>query len=151
MYEKLGEGKPGLLGSVTSRADPLVKRLAAIYALLDLSPVIQADHLIAARAVWQYCEESANYIFGHGLGDPIADRILQALRATPPGLTRTELRDLFGRNKRGSDIEQALARLNELGLVRKLFEETGTRPVERWIAIETTNTTETTSSESAVL
>jgi hypothetical protein len=151
VYEELSDEKPGLLGAVTSRADPQVKRLAAIFALLDLSIVIKVDHLLAARAVWRYCEQSANYIFGTGLGDLSADRILQALRGSPHGLTRTELRDLFGRNKRGSDIEQALSRLNELGFVRKLLEETGVRPAERWMAVETTNTTDTTSSSASLV
>src|SRR5439155_1606244 len=39
-YERLSEGKPGLFGSVTSRGEAQVRRLAAIYALLDRSLMV---------------------------------------------------------------------------------------------------------------
>src|SRR5690348_3327012 len=37
VYPELSEGKPGLLGAVTSRAEAQTMRLACIYALLDSS------------------------------------------------------------------------------------------------------------------
>src|SRR5437763_14431983 len=73
VYEKLSDGKPGLLGAVTSRAEAQVMRLACLYALLDCSTVISRKHLEAALALWQYCENSARFIFGDDLGDPVAD------------------------------------------------------------------------------
>ncbi len=52
IYQSLSEGKPGLLGAVLTRAVAQVMRLATIYALLDSSDVIRAEHLKAALAVW---------------------------------------------------------------------------------------------------
>ncbi len=52
VYEQLSEGKPGLLGSVVSRAEAQVMRLALVYALLDESTVIEHVHLEAALEVW---------------------------------------------------------------------------------------------------
>ena len=69
IYEGLSEGLAGLLGAVTSRAEAQTMRLAMIYALLDQSPVIRPEHLMAGLAVWQYCEQSARYIFGSAMGD----------------------------------------------------------------------------------
>jgi hypothetical protein len=43
-------------------------RLSALYALLDKSAVVKADHLKAALALWEYCEASARFIFGEALG-----------------------------------------------------------------------------------
>ena len=80
---QLSAGKPGLLGAATSRAESQVMRLAMLYALLDRSPVIGSDHLLAGLAVWTYAEQSARYIFGSALGDPVADEILNHLRSTP--------------------------------------------------------------------
>lgn len=80
IYSELSEGKPGLLGSVVSRGEAQVMRLACLYALQDMSYVVTPDHLTAALALWEYCESSAKYIFGERLGDPIADEILKALR-----------------------------------------------------------------------
>jgi hypothetical protein len=76
----------------------------------------------------------------------MADDILSALRNAPDGCTRTQLRDLFGRNRSGEEIGRALAVLLEAGLVRLVRDETGGRPAERWFATRgaTTETTETT-------
>lgn len=134
VYPKLSEGKPGLMGSMIARAEAHTMRLACIYALLDCSAVVRREHLLAALALWDYCEASAQGIFGDSLGDPVADEILRALRNAPQGLTRTEIRDLFGRNRRTDDIGRALGQLLEQGLARPEREETGGRPAERWVA-----------------
>jgi hypothetical protein len=91
VYPKLSEGKGGMFGLITNRAEAQVLRLSVIYALLDCSRVIQLPHLMAALAVWEYCESSARYIFGDSTGDPIADRILEALRNSNSGLNRTQI------------------------------------------------------------
>jgi hypothetical protein len=135
IYPALSEGKPGLFGSVTSRAEAQVLRLSMIYALLAQSGTIRAEHLRAALALWRYCEDSVRFIFGDALGDPVADTILEALRSSvPAGLTRTEIRDLFGRHLKEEKIAPALASLEALGLAKMLRILTGGRPVERWFA-----------------
>ena len=48
IYPQLSEGKPGLVGAMTSRAEAQVLRLSLVYALMDCSPVIQQPHLEAA-------------------------------------------------------------------------------------------------------
>ena len=132
VYPELSAGRPGLLGAVTTRAEAQVMRLAMIYALLDQSPWIKVEHLRAALAVWEYVEASARYAFGWSLGDRVADEILSALRATPAGLTRTELRDLFGRNKGSAQIGRALGSLLKHNRVRREIVATGGRSAERW-------------------
>jgi Protein of unknown function (DUF3987) len=132
VYEQLSEGKPGLLGSVTGRAEAQVVRLSLLYALLDSSPIIRAEHLEAALAVWDYCEASAKYVFGDALGDPISDSILTALKTTPSGLTRTEIAGLFGRHKSAGEIDGSLAAIEAMGRAGRQTERTSGRPVERW-------------------
>lgn len=148
VYEELSEGKPGLLGAVTSRAEPQVMRLACIYSCLDCSSVARKEHLRAALALWEYSEASACFIFGDALGDPVVDELQKALRNNQDGLSRTEIRDLFRRNRRAGQIEQALARLAEYGIAEMVKEPStsGGRPVERWrlVRIRTTETTPTT-------
>ena len=135
VYSTLSEGKPGLLGAVTSRGECQVLRLMCIYALLDKSSVVRAEHLMAALAVWDYCEDSARFIFGNSLGDAVADEILRALRERPDGLTRSDIRDHFGRNKRSGEIDRALNMLQEYGRAHPATEKTGQgRPAERWRA-----------------
>ena len=146
VYGELSEGKPGLFGAVIARAEPQVMRVACIYAVLDGSDRITKPHLEAALEVWRYAEDSARFIFGDKLGDPVADDILSALRDRPDGMTRTEIRDLFGRNQKGGTYGRALQDLAGRGLVFKKDEDTGGRKAERWFA--TRLTTKTTKGQS---
>ena len=136
IYPTLSQEVPGLLGAVTARAEAQTMRLACVYALLDQSPVIRRQHLEAALAVWRYCEESARFIFGDALGDPVADTILRALHQAEDGLTRTQISHLFKGNRAAADIARALAVLLQAGLAVCLPElDTGGRPAERWYAV----------------
>jgi hypothetical protein len=134
VYPELSEGRPGLFGSITSRAEAQVLRLSMIYALLDCSDTIRREHLLAALSVWEYCAASAQYIFGDSLGLPEADEILKALRETPEGRTRSEISDLFRRHKKAAVIEQALRILEERGLARRHTTLTDGRSAEVWRA-----------------
>ncbi|NJL26454.1 MAG: DUF3987 domain-containing protein [Thermoanaerobaculia bacterium] len=136
IYPDLSRGKPGLLGSIVGRAEAQTMRLACLYALLDHSAVIRAEHLMAALALWTYCESSARWIFGDALGDPLADELLRALREKTNGLTKTEIANFFGRHRRGPEIGRALGSLLEQGLASFEKEATEGRPVERWRATE---------------
>jgi Protein of unknown function (DUF3987) len=134
VYEELSEGETGLFGAATSRAEAQALRLSAIYAVMDKSRTIEVDHLLAGLAVWEYAEQSARRIFGDATGDPVADKIMEALKEKPKGLTRNEIRDLFARHRSSTRIDQALNHLQELGRVRSESQATGGRPVERWFA-----------------
>jgi len=134
VYGELSTGTPGLVGAVVSRAEAQVMRLAVLYALLDTSKVIRRQHLEAALALWDYSRRSAQFVFGDAVGDQAADQILDALRRSADGLTRTQIRDLFGRNVSGSRIDLALRALEEQRLACCRPESTGGRPAERWFA-----------------
>jgi len=136
VYGPLSEGKPGLFGAVVGRAEAQTLRLATLYAAMDQSETIEDDHLAAALALWDYAEESARYIFGDATGDPVADDIMEALRAVgAEGISRTQIRDLFGRHKSADRINRALGELLKLGRVRKEDVPTGGRPTEKWYAV----------------
>jgi len=81
IYSDLSADRPGLLGALTARAEAHVVRLAMLYALWAGSDRIELDHLLAAIAVEDFCRRSVEYIFGDMLGDPVADTILDSLRA----------------------------------------------------------------------
>ncbi len=135
VYGELSDGRPGLLGAATSRAEAQVGRLAVLYALLDQSSQVRVEHLSAALGHWDYCHRSAAHVFGNALGDPLADELLERLRAAREnGLTRTQIRDALGRHRSGAEIDCALGHLEQLGLVRRQVETTGGRPAERWWA-----------------
>jgi hypothetical protein len=135
VYGALSAGRPGLTGAILSRAEAQVLRLSVLYALLDSTNIVSVKHLSAALAVWEYCELSAEAIFGTRLGDPVADRILDALReAGDAGLTDRQLYDLFSGHRTTEERDRALSMLLELRLVRKEQVSTGGRPKTVWYA-----------------
>jgi hypothetical protein len=134
-YPTLSADRPGLLGAILGRAEAQVLRIALIYALLDKQKFIDAPHLHAALACWDYAEASARFVFGDSLGDPVADEILRALREWPEGLTRTEFMHHFGRNLSSDQIGRALAVLARGNFVTRQMKDTGGRPAECWRAV----------------
>jgi hypothetical protein len=138
-YPGLSEGKPGMLGAITGRAEAQVMRLSAIYALLDKSRLIRPDHHGAAMALWKYCEESCRWIFGTSTGDRNADKILAALRHAPKGMTKTEISaEVFNRHASSSDIDEALRLLHGLRMAYYRPETTGGAPLQRWFFVAET-------------
>lgn len=146
VYPALSEGRAGMVGAVTARAEAQALRIAAVYAVLDKSLVIDRAHLEAALAIVAYAEASARYVFDNAARDAVADEILSVLQRRPDGMTRTELRDLFDRNKSGEEVSRALDLLHRQGLASMRTEKTSGRPAERWgsTGAAATPTTETT-------
>jgi hypothetical protein len=134
VYGPLSDGKPGLSGALLARGEAHVMRLAMLYALLDCSATIQAPHLLAALALWEYVDASVRYVFGDSLGDAVADDLLRLLRGCPGGLTRNDLMNYLGRHQSSERIGRALALLLQHKLVRCERQETRGRPAERWFA-----------------
>ena len=136
-YEILSWGKPGLLGAILGRAEAQTVRLALLYALLDGNDQIGVAHLNAALSVWSYCEASAGYIFGGVVAGRTEEVISAALsQAGEIGMTRTDIRDLFGRHRKAHDIDAALAALAASGKAKRIVGAvTGGRPPTVWIEL----------------
>jgi hypothetical protein len=136
IYRDLSADRPGLLGSLTARAEAQVVRLATIYALWAGTQHIELEHLTAAVAVQEFCHKSVEYIFGDTLGDQAADTILAALKtAGRSGLTRTEISNLFSRNLPANQVARALGELSRRGLAtQRKGEAVNGRAPEIWAA-----------------
>lgn len=141
LYKKYGNDvADGAFGSVTSRAEAQVLRIALIYALLDLSDSILPDHLEAAEALWDYSESSARYLFSEVVEeeDSVQQRILSFLKTGPK--TQTEISDLFNRNLPAKEFRTALMHLQSVGRIdqKKVSQAKGAgRPTIIWILKET--------------
>ncbi len=115
-YRRLSEDRPGLLGSLLARGSTIPLRLALVFACLDGAGEVDLMHLEAALELWRYAEDSAAWIFGDRLGDPVAERILQALREHPDGRTRTQVSHLLGRNVSAARMNRAIEVLKRVGV-----------------------------------
>ena len=132
IYSDLSADRDGLAGGILARAEAHVLRLSLAYALLDGTATVSVEHLAAALELWAYAERSVEFIFGDASGDPVADAIYEAIVQNGV-LTRTQIRDLFGRHESSSQIDQALQLLGRRGRVRVERRETGGRPTEVWV------------------
>ena len=136
VYEPLSGGEPGMVGAMTARAEAQVLRLAVAYAVLDCSPLVRLPHLLAALALWDHAEASVRRIFGTQLGWPIADLLLNALRARGP-MTETEITSkVFRGHGAAAEIDAALEALLERGLVERQTRHSGGRPAVVWEAMK---------------
>ncbi len=62
LYFTLSEERPGLIGSLTARAEAQILRLSALYAIQECSNVIEVRHLEAANEIWNYADQSCSYL-----------------------------------------------------------------------------------------
>jgi len=135
VYPSLTDVGPGLSGAILGRGAPQVRRLALIYAVLDKSLEVCGDHLLAALAVWDHSRASVHHIFATVIGDPVADRILERLRESSDGLTKTEISSLFSKNEPAKRINAGLELLAKHHLAWNAIESRSTgRPIEKWYA-----------------
>jgi hypothetical protein len=133
-YRQLAQPQPGIAGQHAARAEAHTIRLALIYTLLDRAPAIDPDHLQAALALQSYAARSAAWALEPDTGDPIAEQLHAALRRSPDGLTRTQLRDLLNRNIPARRLDQALANLAAAGKADRQRILTAGRPAQLWTA-----------------
>lgn len=129
IYNGIDDGVNGMLGAMTARAEAQMLRLSVVYALLDGSAIIGAEHLRAARAVWDYCEASVRLIFADLIGDPVADELLRGIAAAgAEGLTGQAQHELFAGHVKAAILSFARLGLENRGLIKTIQQETGGRP-----------------------
>lgn len=126
----LDGGDSGVYAAVTTRAPAYVQRLALIYCLLDGEQCIRFEHLEAATMLWQYCQDSARFVFDEAKPNPLLERITNALKDKP--LTQTEISHALQRHVSAAQISAALEQLQVLGRVEcELIKGKG-RPSKVW-------------------
>jgi hypothetical protein len=135
-YATLSQATHGIHSAATGRAEAQVLRLSALYAALDCSPVIRLPHLHAALALWDYCFDSAAFLFGTRIGDSITDRIHDALKTSAGGLSREQIRILFRGHVSSNSIQEALERLVDLGAVCSRVVSGRGRPTTLWSIVD---------------
>ena len=136
VYPELSEGKPGLWGAVTGRAEAQTARLACLYALLDCSAVVRAEHLQAALALWDYCDRSAGYVFepiplagGESAEDRARQKLIGLIQRKGGAITVRDLTHGLRRFRNDAEgAETELRRLAEAGLGQWVVVPTAKRP-----------------------
>ena len=138
-YRDLNRDRPDSRSTdATARAVTMVLRLSLLYALINGKDTIDAEHLDAALALWAYAEHSARWLFStHELevqreaAGGLANFIREGGR---DGRTRTEIyRGYFKSNIKAAEITAELTPLVHDGVVIEIKDETGARPITRYV------------------
>jgi hypothetical protein len=130
IYPSLREDRLGLAGQMVARGAPIVMRTALIYAIVDGATKINAEHLQAALAIWEYCEASAQMLFSHLSGDALGDRVLSLLAAGR--MTKEELNKHMS-NQQKAALPATLSRLEAQGAIVGTTRSEGRgRPATVW-------------------
>ncbi len=132
LYRSLREDRPGLAGAITARGPAIMLRLALIYATLDRPkrPVIGIDHLEAAKAIWDYNCESADFLFDSPTGDKFGDKLYNLIRSNETMSRKGFHRHLS--NVQKALLDATLKRLESQGLICAEKVQTKGRPREVW-------------------
>lgn len=133
-YKRLTTRGETMTDALLSRAEAHVVRLSLLYALLDSAREIRKEHLRAALAVWDYCEESVRYVFGDA-ADPDYSKILHKLEGGP--LTTGEIRRVvFGDHKSSDWVAETMVALKGLRKVCVGDKQLKTKTVDAWFLVE---------------
>lgn len=121
-YPKLRRARPdGPVAQILARSAPQVLRLALTYTLADSQDVIEEEHLAAALALWQYAEDTAEWMFGVHVDSVEIDGLVAFIAAgANQGRTRTQISsEHFKRNRDAAYIEATLTELLRDGRIRQ--------------------------------
>jgi hypothetical protein len=119
--------RDGVVGEITARSAAQRLRLSVTYALLDESDVVRPEHILAAEAVWRYCADSVEHLFGSLSGDRIQNELLDALRQAPNGLDGSRQHAVFNRKLSSARLDAARESLERRGLIETERQSTGGR------------------------
>ncbi|MEV6234942.1 hypothetical protein AB0L88_44455 [Saccharopolyspora shandongensis] len=106
LYEDLSRPRPdGPVAALLARSRPMVLRIALTYALLDGSQAVDAEHLQAARALWQYAEDSIHWLYGQLDNQEEVQALLDWLaEAGEAGRSKSDVTNLYAKkNKKAAE------------------------------------------------
>lgn len=125
-----GDTPGGLLGGLVARAEAQVLRLSLVYALTDASSRVDLKHLEAAWAMWRYCRQSAEFIFGDQVpGGRDGAKVWSIIReAGPGGIARNALSQTLSGKLVGAPLDRVLGQLEGHGWIQLIIVPTRGRP-----------------------
>jgi hypothetical protein len=121
-----------VVDNLTARGPAQLIRLSLAFALLDGRQEVDADHLVAALAVWEHAEATVGHVWGMKLASPRMDKVFRALLAAGPDrLSRKEIMRLFSNNLNAEQVDEIFRYFDQEGLGRVgIRAETGGRSAQ---------------------
>jgi hypothetical protein len=105
---------PTLPQAMCARGVAHVRRLALIFALLDMKDVVDSEHLQAAKRLWDYCMDSARFIFSGETKEQA--QIINWIRLHPGAVSVRQITDeVFNRHRKVEWVKTQLDGLVAMG------------------------------------
>jgi hypothetical protein len=129
VYRRLDAIPPGPIGDLFVRAPSIVVRVASLFALSDMKGEVEDVHLDAALAIWEHSERSLRFMFPSDT-DPAAEKLLEALKAHPGGLTKRQIFSVAFKGHIVADVLDPilLKLLSDRTIITKKVPSKGGRP-----------------------
>lgn len=129
----------GPFAQAITRGAAYVARLSLVYALLDGSGAIEAPHVAAAAAAWDYCVATARMLFDSskplGESDDVARAEAYVRACGENGATRSKLSTLFKRIKSAAELDGLTQQMIAGGnVVYGPIPDKSRHPVLLWVA-----------------
>lgn len=124
-YPELSKDQFGAYGAITARSEAQVIRIALVMSLLDNCTKIEEKHLEAALAVWDYCDQSARYLFAAKQENGLQEKILEALRSGEK--TSSDLHKALNNNCDSEELAKELENLQSVGRIDSKKSDSGGR------------------------
>jgi Protein of unknown function (DUF3987) len=139
-YRSINHSDCSIVGTLTAREEPQVRRLAMIITLFNGKNLIDLDSLKFAIEIYKYTIQTLKEIYGDTTGDPLTDRIYDLLKASPDGLSKSALSDLLSKNYPKHNLDNSVRLLLSQGRVVLEKHQTNGRPQEILKIVKTDKT-----------
>lgn len=137
LYYEVSVDLPGIIGSMTSRAETQILRIAMIYCLIDGTTNISSNHLEAAFAVWNFSKESTVYLFSfHNPEDRDPETTLFIDALSEKDLSQSDVSNLFCGHKTSRELNVFLSELESMNLIRQTKLKTSGRSKTMWSLVK---------------
>lgn len=138
-YQHVSQDEFGIIGSVTSRSEAQVMRLALLFSMLDRSDYIEPKHIQAGMNLVNFCNDSVKFIFtspAQLTAGTDAGKLLAALEAAKGKLTQTEVSRVFGGHKSKSELMNLLNELQSMNKVKQIKGQEKDKRIVTWELIK---------------
>lgn len=131
LYNNLSNNDSSIVGTLTARQEAQIRRLAMIIALFNGKNVIDIDSLVFAEEIFEYSIKTLREIYGNSTGDTLTDKIIDLLKASQGGISRSNLSEKLHKNYPKGSLDRSLNILKMQNLVRSESQQNPSgRPTE---------------------
>jgi hypothetical protein len=120
------------ISNMAGRSSAHVRRIAVIFALLELCDEVRLDHLVAAIAVWEYALRTIEWLYPTGAdGNSDVEAVMDYITAQGGNETRTHINKVvFKKNASKEQLDHLKNKMLNMGLIE--IEEQGFGTPEKW-------------------